>query len=97
MANLFNKAKTTAPKTAAKKDEKVRVNLNDPDFFTKVYKLVILQDRMKSDKAQSDMLADEIKDLSTKSTDNISKVEDEIKVRTDKVNEVDKNVGRLEN
>jgi hypothetical protein len=64
MANLFNKAKTTAPKAAAKKDEKVRVNLNDPDFFTKVYKLEILQDRMKSDKAQADMLADEIKDLS---------------------------------
>ena len=64
MANLFNKAKTTAPKTAAKKDEKVRINMNDPDFFTKVYKLEILQDRMKSDKAQADMLADEIKDLS---------------------------------
>lgn len=64
MANLFNKAKTTAPKTAAKKDEKVRVNLNDSDFFTKVYKLEILQDRMKSDKAQADLLADEIKDLS---------------------------------
>ena len=64
MANLFNKAKTTAPKTASKKDDKVRVNLNDPDFFTKVYKLEILQDRMKSDKAQADMLADEIKDLS---------------------------------
>jgi hypothetical protein len=64
MANLFNKAKTTAPKTSAKKDEKVRVNLNDSDFFTKVYKLEILQDRMKSDKAQADLLADEIKDLS---------------------------------
>ena len=64
MASLFNKAKSAAPKTAAKKDEKVRVNLNDPDFFTKVYKLELLQDRMKSDKAQADMLADEIKDLS---------------------------------
>jgi hypothetical protein len=64
MANLFNKAKTTAPKTPVKKDEKVRINLNDSDFFTKVYKLEILQDRMKSDKAQADMLADEIKDLS---------------------------------
>jgi hypothetical protein len=62
--NLFSSAKSVAPKTAVKKDEKVRVNLNDPDFFTKVYKLEILQDRMKSDKAQSDMLADEIKDLS---------------------------------
>jgi hypothetical protein len=62
--NLFSKAKTTAPKTAAKKDEKVRINLNDPDFFTKIYKLEILQDRMRSDKAQADMLSDEIKDLS---------------------------------
>ena len=62
--NLFSSAKSAAPKTAAKKDEKVRVDLNDPDFFTKVYKLEILQDRMKSDKAQADMLADEIKDLS---------------------------------
>ena len=62
--NLFSSAKSVAPKTAAKKDEKVRVDLNDPDFFTKVYKLEILQDRMKSDKAQADMLADEIKDLS---------------------------------
>jgi len=62
--NLFSSAKSVAPKTSAKKDEKVRVDLNDPDFFTKVYKLEILQDRMKSDKAQADMLSDEIKDLS---------------------------------
>jgi hypothetical protein len=62
--NLFSKAKTSAPKTAAKKDEKVRINLNDPDFFTKIYKLEILQDRMKSDKVQADMLSDEIKELS---------------------------------
>ena len=62
--NLFSSAKSVAPKTVAKKDEKVRINLNDSDFFTKVYKLEILQDRMKSDKAQADMIADEIKDLS---------------------------------
>ena len=62
--NLFSKAKSTAPKTSAKKDEKVRINLNDPDFFTKVYKLEILQDRMKSDKAQADLISDEIKELS---------------------------------
>jgi len=64
MANLFNKAKTTSTKTSAKKDERVRINLNDKDFFAKVYKLEILQDRMKSDKSQSDMLSDEIKEIS---------------------------------
>jgi len=62
--NLFSKAKATAPKSSAKKDEKVRINLNDPDFFDKVSTLETIQDRMKSDKAQADMLADEIKDLS---------------------------------
>lgn len=62
--NLFSKAKSTAPKTSAKKDEKTRIDLNDPDFFTKVYKLEILQDRMKSDKAQADLISDEIKELS---------------------------------
>jgi hypothetical protein len=62
--NLFSAAKSTAPKTSAKKDEKVRINLNDPDFFTKIYKLEVLQDRMKSDKAQADLIADEIKELS---------------------------------
>jgi hypothetical protein len=62
--NLFSKAKSSAPKTSAKKDEKVRINLNDSDFFNKVSMLENIQDRMKSDKAQADMLADEIKDLS---------------------------------
>jgi dihydroxyacetone kinase-like predicted kinase len=62
--NLFSKAKSTAPKSSAKKDEKVRINLNDSDFFNKVSMLEMIQDRMKSDKAQADMLADEIKDLS---------------------------------
>jgi hypothetical protein len=61
--NLFSKAKSIAPKTKVK-DEKVRVNLNDFDFFDKVSTLEMLQDRMKSDKAQADMLSDEIKDLS---------------------------------
>jgi hypothetical protein len=62
--NLFNKAKATAPKSSAKKDEKARINLNDADFFEKISILETLQDRMKSDKAQADMLSDEIKDLS---------------------------------
>jgi hypothetical protein len=61
--NLFSKAKATAPKSSAKKDEKVRINLNDPDFFDKISMLETLQDRMKSDKAQADMLSDEIKQL----------------------------------
>lgn len=62
--NLFSKAKATAPKSSAKKDEKVRINLNDADFFDKISMLETLQERMKSDKAQADMLSDEIKDLS---------------------------------
>ena len=62
--NLFSKAKSTAPKTSAKKDEKVRINLNDLDFFNKISTLETIQERMKSDKAQADMIADEIKDLS---------------------------------
>jgi hypothetical protein len=61
--NLFSAAKSVAPKTKVK-DEKVRINLNDADFFEKVNLLEDLQDRMKSDKAQADMLSDEIKDLS---------------------------------
>jgi hypothetical protein len=62
--NLFSKAKSTAPKTSKAKDEKVSVNVNDPDFFDKVTTLEHLQDRMKSDKAQADMISDEIKELS---------------------------------
>ena len=58
--NLFSKAKSTAPKTSAKKDEKVRINLNDSDFFSKIQPLENLQERMKSDKAQADMISDEI-------------------------------------
>ena len=38
--SLFAKAKTAAPvKTTAGKDEKVRIKIEDPSFFTKVEKL----------------------------------------------------------
>ena len=64
MANLFAKAKKAAPaKTTAAKDKKVRLQVTDPTFFSKVEKLEQLNDRMKSDKAQADMISDEIKDL----------------------------------
>ena len=62
--NLFKTAKSVAPAKSAKKDEKVRINLNDDSFFTKIQTLEILQDRMKSDKAQADMISDDIKDIS---------------------------------
>jgi hypothetical protein len=62
--NLFAKAKSTATtKATDKKDSKVRVRIDESDFFTKVQTLETLQDRMKSDKAKADMISDEIKDL----------------------------------
>lgn len=61
--NLFSKAKKAAPVTKAAKDKKIRLQVTDPTFFSKVEKLEQLNDRMKSDKAQADMISDEIKDL----------------------------------
>lgn len=64
MANLFNKAKKAAPaKTAKGKDEKVRVRVEDQEFFDKVAKLESLNDTMKSAKAKADMLSDELRDV----------------------------------
>ena len=64
MANLFNKAKASAPaKTTKAKDEKVRVTVADPDFFNKVDRLSTLNDNMKREKAEADMIHDEVKDL----------------------------------
>ena len=64
MANLFAKAKKAAPaKTTAAKDKKVRLNVTDPTFFSKVEKLEQLNDRMKSDKAVADMISDELRDI----------------------------------
>ncbi len=64
MANLFAKAKKASPaKTTAAKDKKVRLQVTDPNFFSKVEKLEQLNDTLKSAKAQADMISDEIKDL----------------------------------
>ncbi len=64
MANLFAKAKKAAPaKTTAAKDKKVRLQVTDPNFFSKVEKLEQLNDTLKSAKAQADMISDELKDL----------------------------------
>lgn len=62
--SLFAKAKKNQvekPKSA--KDKKIRLQVTDPNFFSKVEKLEQLNDRMKSDKAQADMISDELKDL----------------------------------
>ena len=63
MANLFSKAKKTAPKTTKAKDEKVRIKITDPSFFDKVQKVEQLNDVMKSAKAKADMISDELRDL----------------------------------
>jgi hypothetical protein len=64
MANLFAKAKKSAPaKTTKAKDEKVRLTVEDANFFTNVQKLEELQDQMKLAKAKADMISDEIRDI----------------------------------
>lgn len=64
MASLFDKAKKAAPaKTTASKDKKIRLQVTDPTFFSKVEKLEQINDRMKSDKAVADMISDELKDI----------------------------------
>ena len=63
-SNLFSKAKKSTPaKTTTSKDKKVRIQVTDPSFFSKVEKLEQLNDTLKSAKAQADMISDEIKDL----------------------------------
>lgn len=61
--NLFSKAKKAAPKTTKAKDEKVRLIVEDDNFFTNVEKLEQLNDRMKSDKAKADMISEQLRDV----------------------------------
>ena len=64
MANLFAKAAKSAPaKTTKAKDEKVRIKIEDPNFFDKIEKLEQLQDTMKVAKSKADMISDELRDL----------------------------------
>jgi len=64
MANLFAKAKKSAPaKTTKAKDEKIRIAIEDTTFFDKIEKLEVLQDQMKVAKAKADMISDELRDL----------------------------------
>ena len=64
MANLFAKAKKTAPaKTTNAQDQKVRIAIEDASFFDKVSKLEQLNDTMKAAKAKADMISDELRDL----------------------------------
>jgi len=63
--NLFSAAKETGTKKDPKsKDQKVRIRAKDPDFFEKIKRLQDLQEQMKRDKAEADMISDEIKELS---------------------------------
>jgi hypothetical protein len=64
MASLFEKAKKSAPVKPSKgKEEKVRLTVEDVNFFTNVQKLEELQDQMKVAKAKADMISDEIRDI----------------------------------
>lgn len=63
MANLFKKAAETAtPKSAKAKEKKLRVSLSN-DFFDKMKKLEVLNTRLKQDKAEADIISDEIKEV----------------------------------
>ena len=62
--NLFAKAKKSAPaKTTKAKDKKVRLVVEDSNFFSKVQTLEQLQESMKSAKAKADLISDELKDI----------------------------------
>jgi hypothetical protein len=61
--SLFEKAKKAAPVKTSKKDDKVRISIEDPTFFEKIEKLESLQDQLKSAKAKADMISDELRDL----------------------------------
>lgn len=65
MANLFKKAaeKAAPAKKVSAKDKKVRIVVEDPDFFEKVEKLEELQGTLKTAKAKADLISDELKDL----------------------------------
>lgn len=64
MSNLFAKAKKTAtPKTTKAKDSKVRLTVEDANFFANVQKLEELNDQMKAAKAKADMISDELRDV----------------------------------
>jgi len=64
MASLFDKAKKSAPaKTTKAKDKKVRLVVEDANFFSKVQTLEELQETMKSAKAKADLISDELKDI----------------------------------
>ena len=62
--SLFSKAKKAAPAKPAKaKEQKVRIPVEDPEFFEKVSKLEDLQDMIKSAKAKADLISDELKGI----------------------------------
>ena len=61
--NLFAKAKKVAVEKHVKKDEKVRIKIEDPAFFDKVQKLEEFNDVLKCTKAKADMISDELRDL----------------------------------
>lgn len=64
MASLFKKAKENSPaKTVDAKKAKPRVTITEPGFFEKLKRIAFLTREIKSYKAESDLLDDELKDV----------------------------------
>ena len=63
--NLFAQAQNQASKkkTASKK-EKLRLKVDDPEFFNMIEQLQELNERMKTDKSKADLISSEVKEIS---------------------------------
>lgn len=63
-SNIFSRAKRSAPeKTVKTTNEKVKIQIDESDFFEDVSKLSTLQEEMKRDKAAADIISDKLKNL----------------------------------
>lgn len=63
MANLFSKAKKSPVKATKAKAEKVKIKIDDVEFFDKIKELDGLNDVLRTAKAKADMISDELKEL----------------------------------
>jgi len=65
--NLFSIAKKVAVKSTAKaKDEKIRVDAGDPEFYNMISDMSDLQKIIKSSQAKLDVISDEVRTISKK-------------------------------
>lgn len=63
--NLFAQAQNQATKKrTSAKNEKLRLQADDPEFFSLIERLQEVNERMKADKSKSDLLSSEVKEIS---------------------------------